>query len=656
MTIILGELLYKRTSFDLFLSFSFYNKVKIQQKFDPMKVALCNILFVLALITVKCSSNSVWERFGITSIDFKRIGIKISKMINVSTPFGAQNTAVYILSRNHEAQEAGNDLIEATMGCRRNYYRPIVVGSASMKSKQRNQRFKTLFNIVVVDNLSLDQFFPIADNQSPDTIFTSKVDTVFVVLQPHEVDLSEIDSIFKKLLNRNLMNSIIVHCNIQNGKIESFNHQPFSTGPRNLRFDIFNIEFNSIFLDRDSNINGYPLRFVQYDDPPKSFVTTTDPLRGYEGMLMRILVEKMNATPLVTRLPCTERFVQLSTSELCNGTGDITVNTQFLLNGDFENPSIDFINPQITDSLNLLVHLQTSRSWGYLSVLKPYQWQVWCCLILALVIFASAWYLVKVKILKQSIKFAKIALSVGGLLTQPIQSTTERLLFAGYVLFVFIIMNGYQTVLISIFTSPSVNTFLTLKQVNESAGIEIVLPAKYELSSELTEHYLRKIVQNDFKIVRMNFWDLGKIEHNDNHVYLVHVRDGTHFTSSVANRDYNGAMMFKLLPEGLWYSMDTYATKKNFIFERRITDIVERIRQARLRDVFIPQALFEARQLGMLSKEQKGAQDKPTMVTFESLKSAFVLLLVGYVISLLAFICEVFNPKLTIPSLIYLRV
>lgn len=94
--------------------------------------------------------------------------------------------------------------------------------------------------------------------------------------------------------------------------------------------------------------------------------------------------------------------------------------------------------------------------------------------------------------------------------------------------------------------------------------------------------------------------------------------------------------------------MDTYATRKNFIFEKRITDITERIRQARMMDIFVPHALFDARQQGMLSKEQKDTQDKQAMVTFDSLKSAYGLLwpmvIAGYVISMLVFVLELRHP------------
>lgn len=139
----------------------------------------------------------------------------------------------------------------------------------------------------------------------------------------------------------------------------------------------------------------------------------------------------------------------------------------------------------------------------------------------------------------------------------------------------------------------------------------------------------------------MNIWDLGSIQQNDSQVYLVPTFDAGFIIKSVANRDHNGAMVYNLLKEGLVYSIDTYAVKKNFAFKRRISSIVQRIREGRLLEWYNTISFYEARQLKLLRKEQKGGVENVKVVTFNSLSPAFTLLIVGYVLSILVFICEV---------------
>lgn len=605
-----------------------------------MRVAVI-VLIIFGLILL-VSSNGIANK---SKINFKFIGQRISDIISVSVPVGSQRVAVFILSNDYGIQEASTKVIKSVSQRKNKPMRAVFIGTKPFNFPNKQDRFKATFNLIFTNDLSLREFSPFLTGNSPYKLFNHKVETIFLVIENEPLRLQLLENVMKYLLYMNLLNFILIHIDLNSQQVRSFNHFPFSTGSKIMEIDIINKKFTEADLDRDSNINGHVINLVQYDDPPKTLAIPTDSLRGYEGMLMRVVMEKMNATPHVHRLPCSDQFVKLSTLQLTNASGDLTVNTQFILSSTYENSSIDFLYPQILDSLNLLVHLKINNRWNYVSVFKPFQVEIWIALIGSLLIVTIIWYIIKVVVFKESITLGHVAMSVVGLLVQPIQSNTERFLVTGYIMFMFIIMSGYQTVLISILTSPSSNTYLTLSEVNTSSQIDIVMPAKYELSKEFIKEYLQKIISNKFKVVRMNFWDLSKIERNENHVYLVHVRDGGHFTRTVANRDQNGQLMFKMLPEGLWHSMDTYAMKKNFVLEKRITNLVEGIRQARLLERYIPEALFEARQLGILSMEPKGIFDKPKVVTFESLKSAFTVLLVGYILSFTAFICEIRNPS-----------
>lgn len=125
---------------------------------------------------------------------------------------------------------------------------------------------------------------------------------------------------------------------------------------------------------------------------------------------------------------------------------------------------------------------------------------------------------------------------------------------------------------------------------------------------------------------------------------MVPLIDGFSFIKSVTNRKQDGDIMYYLINEGLLYSINTHTIRKNFVLEKRISNIIERIRQAHLLDKFISESLFQARQLSLLSKEQRAASEQNKKVTMESLKSAFALLLVGYSISLITFAYELRRP------------
>lgn len=579
-----------------------------------------------------------------SKINFEEVGNKISNIISINVPYGSQRVGIVMLSKEANVKESATKVIKSVSTGINGQLRLVLLRTAPFYKRQKVSRAKATFNLVITDNLDLHSFFPFLNRESPFRIFYPKVETLILVIEHVPIRMQLLKVVFNQLLQNSLLNVIIAHINMESGSIRTFNHFPYSVSSKIKEYDLLTKQFVGADFNRDSNLNGHLINLVQYDDPPKTLAVPTDPLRGYEGMLMRVVMDKINATPNVIRLPCSDQFVKLSTLQLTNGSGELTVNTQFILSGIYDNSSIDFLYPQILDSYNLLVHVKTNNRWNYMSVFKPFQFEIWAALFVVLMLVTFIWYIIRAWVFKKNCKFADIAMSVGGLLTQPIQSNAERCLFTAYIMFIFIIMNGYQTVLISIMTSPETNSHMTLPEINATSDVEIVMPAKYELSKEFIEKYLQNIVNNKFKVVRMNFWDLGEIERNENHVYLVHVRDGGHFSSTVANRDQNGQLMFKMLPEGLWYSMDTYAMKKNFVLEKRITTLVEGIRQAKLLDRYIPEALFEARQLGILSREQKDGSNKPKVVTFESLKSAFAVLLVGYLISILAFIYEVRNP------------
>lgn len=101
---------------------------------------------------------------------------------------------------------------------------------------------------------------------------------------------------------------------------------------------------------------------------------------------------------------------------------------------------------------------------------------------------------------------------VCNLTVQPVQTIPERFLFTGYIIFSFVILSGYQTVLISILRSPDSAPIFSLSDVNSSSKFDIIIPAKYEMSEHLTSDHLRGVMRNAYLITSVNIWDLGKMK------------------------------------------------------------------------------------------------------------------------------------------------
>lgn len=612
------------------------------------------IYFLLFLAMYNVSSFAIFDKQNQLCRTVKKIGGKLSELIQVDLPFGVQRMVVYTLSDKTEVQDISNDIIRGILSDDLGNIRSVYVAAKSLQLESIKKPCRSRFNVIITDNLRLEFFFKTIEGQSPMRIFSSKAITVFIVVESKPVNSNQLNEIFHKILSFNVLNSFIIHINLGKDQftVRSFNFFPFATVSQRskiLEFSILDIEFNTSHIDKDSNLNGHRLKLVQYDDPPKSFTTLLDPLRGYDGMLMRVVCEKLNATPKVIRLPCTDRFTVSSAIKLHNGTADISVNSQMFLSRDYSNSTFDFIYPQILESLNLLVPTQVASSWGYLSVFRPFRYEIWFVLLLTMVSFTFMWYFIRVKVLKLQSNFSDLILTVWrihvcNLVTQPVRTTSERFLFTGYMLFAFVIMNGYQTILISILSSPDSPPIFSLSDVNASNKFDIIIPAKYEMSEHLTSDHLRGVMRNNYKVTNVNIWDFGGMERNESHTYMVPSVDGTWFRQSVSNRRQDGDLMYNLVEEGVLYSVNTHMTRKSFILEKRISYIVERIRQAKLLDKFVPQSLFEARQHGLLSKEQQAATEQNRRVTMESLKSAFALLILGYAISIAVFVFELRHP------------
>lgn len=350
---------------------------------------LCIFTFIFIDFS-SCLKHFYYETSLTTN--FRPIGKKIAELIDLSVPFGVQRPAVFILSNKTIVKDISNEIIASIVTSSDGVIRPLFVVSNSLHLENKKRPAKSSFNIILTDNLMLSQFFDTIKGQSPLKIFNPKVVTLFLVVEGQKLQYQVIDEIFQKIFSVNIMNCFVVHIKTENNStrrnlpIKSFNYYPYAAthDTKVKEFNILTTKFQREHLEKDKNLNGHRLRLIQYDDPPKSYTTLSDQLRGYDGMLMRVICEKLNATPKVIRLPCTDRFTVSSAIKLYNGSGDISINSQMFLSRDYSNSTFDYIYPQTLESLNLLVPIQIASSWGYLSVFRPFKLEIWIVLLLTL--------------------------------------------------------------------------------------------------------------------------------------------------------------------------------------------------------------------------------------------------------------------------------
>lgn len=613
--------------------------------FQSFKVFLF-ILFFTEIVTLSCFCAFGFElkKEAVS----ENIGLKVSEIINVGVPFGAQRIAIYLLSDRPEVQDIANSVIKVLS---KDQVRSIFMANKVLLSnKDICRRCRSRFNIIFLDSFNLENVWDIIETESPLSIFTPKVPVLIISTDASDVNTTKLKENFEKLFDKNLLNIFWIHLNSKDLTVRGFDYNPFDKTGVVTEIPLFSTPFNTSHFEKDQDLRGYPLRFVTYNDPPKSYNTFLNSLKGYEGMFIRLICEKINAKPKVRRLHKRKHLLKESLQLLMDNEADMTVNPLLFLSRDYSNATIDFIYPQVLESLNLLVPAKTNFPWGKKSIFRPFRYEIWIALLVTLILFTCIWFSLNIKQFGRQKTyvvtfFEVLRVFTGGLSSHPMHSLSERFLFSGYILFVFLIINGYQTALISILTSPEPKSYFTLAEVNSSTDIHFILQSKYEVSRHLTTEYLQQVMNNHFEVENVNLWDMSNLEHNHSHAYLAPKRDAEFLVNSVANRDHNGAMVFHLLPQGLLYSIETYAVKKNFVLEKKISSIVERVRQTGLFEWFQTVSFFEARQLGLLSKEQLDGYEKVRVVTFDSLKSAFVLLVVGYVLSIIVFICEILFPR-----------
>lgn len=580
---------------------------------------------------------------------YQKIGSKVVQLIDVGVPFGVQRIAVFIMFKNPDVQEAANVVVKKLA---KKHDKCMFVATKILKSStEQCRRCRSRFNIFFVENTSLDKVWEIIDATSFSSIFTLKFPTIFITIGSVKLNETRIENNFKKLFKKNLLNVFWIFLNTEDISVRSFDFNPFKDGDNLQEFDLFATNaINHNQFEKDSDVKGYTLRLVTYDDPPKSFSTTSNSLMGYEGLLLRLICEKINATPVIRVSHKRHSLLRESLELLMDNSADMTVNPLMFLSRDYSNSSIDFIYPHVLESINLLVPMKTEFSLSKESIFRPFSLKIWIVLLATIFGFTCLWFILKLKLFREEKTFISTFLEVlrvftGGLTLHPIDSVPERFLFTGYILFVFLIMNGYQTALISILTTPEPKSYWTLADVNNSQDIHIVLQSKYEVQRHLTTKHLNKVLKNRIELEDVNLWDMWNLDHNHSHAYLAPKRDAEFLIKSVANRDLYGSQMYRLLPQGLLYSIETYAIRKNFVLKEKISSIMTRSRQAGLLDWLETVSFFQARQHGLLNNmDQRDGYEQVRVVTFDSLKSAFILLLVGYIISIVVFICEISFP------------
>lgn len=442
---------------------------------------------------------------------------------------------------------------------------------------------------------------------------------------------------FELLFERKMINLVILGLETFN----AYSYNPFKRGVQ--KHEFLATKFSDLYPDLMKNLMGKEFIVAQYSEPPKSIITKRGEIRGVDGLMMQEVFRKMNATYKVYDVTQSYRYSEIYKA-LSNGTANITFNNFLYLARDYSNSSTEIVYSAEIGSMNLIVPDQSL--YKNLSLFEPFKSNSLIILILSMILFSIIWNRFKnyfdfnETFIDTFFQTLEISLRIP--ITRVITEIPERCLVITYICAIFIIMSYYQTILICIISKPLPNAEISLSEINDSQSFSIIIPSNFEVSSDLKNYYLKNIINNNVSSKNLTIWDLDQIEPIQNVGYIAPFEAGRAFVRSSLNV-IQGKRPYKLINDGLLFSVMAYQTERNCIYVKSITKLVQRIREANLFVHYWTISLFEARKLQSepLKAKFEIIYEQNNSITFNSLKSAFYFVIFGYLIAFFVFLVEI---------------
>jgi hypothetical protein len=217
----------------------------------------------------------------------------------------------------------------------------------------------------------------------------------------------------------------------------------------------------------------------------------------------------------------------------------------------------------------------------------------------------------------------------------------ERLLIVGFLVYGFIIISCYQTLLISNLMSPGYLPDLqTLAEFNRTM-FDLYDPYS-EFKLRANKHLINITFRNQELITNTTLWGLKNSQLvGSGFGYLTTDRVASFFLTTTANIR-NGRPLMHKIDEGMLFAPSCYRLLRNSPYQMIISSWINRFREAGVYQKFDWDSFYEVKREKLLETQESmdDITDEKAEVQFSDVEPAFLLLGFGCAIASITFVIE----------------
>jgi hypothetical protein len=245
---------------------------------------------------------------------------------------------------------------------------------------------------------------------------------------------------------------------------------------------------------------------------------------------------------------------------------------------------------------------------------------------------------VKPKIVDVLINTLRLQLAIS--LAKDVVNVHERILICGFMIYGFVVINSYQTLLISFLASPRYQPdFQTLAELNRTT---LNLYAPYGILRYIGSIMNMSMVNQMYE-TNTTIWELknSRLVSTD-FSYLTTDRVASFFLTTTLNIQ-NHRPLLHMVAEGIMFAPASYRVARNSPYEEIISNWISRFRAAGLYRKFNWDSFYEAERDQLLETEppiDNALDEESTRLVFSEILPAFLILGCGCAIASIVFAGE----------------
>lgn len=442
--------------------------------------------------------------------------------------------------------------------------------------------------------LSATKYFFLISNLSAVSVFANtwvtKQPIRIVICDPVKKSSKLLQDTFKTLWKNKFLKVLIVF--VEN-YLRIVNYNPFE----NRIVELKNSHLSNCFDNKIKDINGYVFKVAMIINPPQT-IKVNDEWISKDFSLLKFIIEALNATLEIIEVPQIQDYggvikFLLDEKAECTFVG--------LIQGN-DNEELDYFNSHIADGF---VALTPKSSQQIITIFTAFDIEVWVYLAFTILILFALIALFKKYYLSGKFRFLDLmSLTILTVLLTMFQS-------------------GISSTLAKVKYQQDIHTMDDLLKSGlpvfgfSRSKVIIETLAGYKLQSHITNKSVL------YKMVTDGYSD---------RVYILPLFVALEFEQMKKNDRY----LYSIMKEPLFPSFRIFLFRKNSPFLEEVANTVLLLRQAGL----IPK---------LYDQNQSTKQKEDTQVVFlklSHLSSVFGLLLIGLLISVICFCCEILKKKI----------